>query len=141
VAALGSELGREIEVRARPGQHQEQFEVTALDQGPAVPLALPWLVGRAAAGTAAAAAGERPFDEAEAGAEDEREEPAELDDFAEDPEKGEEGISRTCHGYTADVGAGNGSSPGGEEPGEGADALDEAERNPILPRPGEGEGS
>jgi len=43
VAALGEELGREIEIRARPGQHQEQFEVTALDQGPPVSLELAWL--------------------------------------------------------------------------------------------------
>jgi hypothetical protein len=43
VTALGEELGREIEVRARTGQHQEQFEVNALDEGPPVALALPWL--------------------------------------------------------------------------------------------------
>jgi ribonuclease G len=43
VARLGEELGREIEIRARPGQHQEQFEVEALDAGPPVELALPWL--------------------------------------------------------------------------------------------------
>jgi ribonuclease G len=43
VAQLGLELGREIEIRARPGQHQEQFEVEALDSGPPVDLALPWL--------------------------------------------------------------------------------------------------
>ena len=40
---LGQSLGREIEVRARPGQHQEQFEVSALGEGPAVELDLPWL--------------------------------------------------------------------------------------------------
>jgi ribonuclease G len=40
---LGEELGREIEVRGRPGLHQEQFEVTALDQGPPVSLPLQWL--------------------------------------------------------------------------------------------------
>jgi hypothetical protein len=45
VAALGAQLGREIEVRARAGQHQEQFELTALDAGPPVALALPWLPG------------------------------------------------------------------------------------------------
>jgi ribonuclease G len=45
LAALAAELGREIEVRARPGQHQEQFEVTALDAGPAVSLSLRWLGG------------------------------------------------------------------------------------------------
>jgi ribonuclease G len=43
VARLGQELGREIEIRARPGQHQEQFEVVALDAGPPVDLALSWL--------------------------------------------------------------------------------------------------
>ena len=34
LAALSEKLGREIEVRTRPGLHQEQFEVEALDQGP-----------------------------------------------------------------------------------------------------------
>ncbi len=45
LASLAEELGREIEVRARPGQHQEQFEVTALDAGPPVSLSLRWLGG------------------------------------------------------------------------------------------------
>jgi len=40
---LGRELGREIEVRGRPGLHQEQFEVTALDAGPPVSIPLQWL--------------------------------------------------------------------------------------------------
>ena len=40
---LGAELGREIEIRARPGLHQEQFEVVALDEGPAVEIPLRWL--------------------------------------------------------------------------------------------------
>jgi len=40
---LGQELGFEIEVRGRPGLHQEQFEVTALDDGPPVSLPLQWL--------------------------------------------------------------------------------------------------
>ncbi len=43
LAQLGEELGREIEVRARPGLHQEQFEVSSLDEGPAVVLKLSWL--------------------------------------------------------------------------------------------------
>ncbi|MBW2714631.1 MAG: Rne/Rng family ribonuclease [Deltaproteobacteria bacterium] len=42
-AELGRELGREIEVRAQPGLHQEQFEVTALDSGPSVSIPLQWL--------------------------------------------------------------------------------------------------
>jgi hypothetical protein len=37
------QLGREIEVRAVPGMHPEQFEVIALEAGPPVPLRLPWL--------------------------------------------------------------------------------------------------
>ena len=40
---LSDELGRRIEVRARPGLHQEQFEIFALDEGPPVELALSWL--------------------------------------------------------------------------------------------------
>jgi ribonuclease G len=43
LAELGEEQGREIEVRARPGLHQEQFEVTALNEGPPVDIALRWL--------------------------------------------------------------------------------------------------
>jgi len=43
---LSEELGRTIEVRARPGLHQEQFEVSALDQGPPLETALPWLQER-----------------------------------------------------------------------------------------------
>jgi ribonuclease G len=42
-AELSEELGREIEIRARPGLHQEQFEVVALDSGPPVSLSLAWL--------------------------------------------------------------------------------------------------
>jgi len=42
---LAAELGREIEIRARPGLHQEQFEVVAVDSGPPISLALDWLEG------------------------------------------------------------------------------------------------
>jgi ribonuclease G len=43
LATLSEQLGREIEIRARPGLHQEQFEVQALDEGPAVEIPLRWL--------------------------------------------------------------------------------------------------
>jgi len=43
VKDLSEDLGREIEIRARPGLHQEQFEVIALDQGPPVSIPLRWL--------------------------------------------------------------------------------------------------
>jgi len=44
--ALGESLGREIEIRPRPGLHQEQFEVTARGGGPPVSIPLRWLEGR-----------------------------------------------------------------------------------------------
>jgi len=40
---LARELGREIEIRARPGLHQEQFEVEALDEGPPSDFSPSWL--------------------------------------------------------------------------------------------------
>jgi ribonuclease G len=43
LASLSADLGREIEVRARPGLHREQFEVSALDQGPPIEIPLRWL--------------------------------------------------------------------------------------------------
>ncbi len=43
VKALSDELGREIEIISRPGIHQEQFELVALDDGPSVEIALDWL--------------------------------------------------------------------------------------------------
>src|SRR5262245_28664655 len=46
LAALSEKLGREIEVRTRPGLHQEQFEVEALDQGESMKIAVPWLESR-----------------------------------------------------------------------------------------------
>jgi len=43
MAALGEEIGHEIEVRARPGMHQEQYELNVLEAGPPVELELSWL--------------------------------------------------------------------------------------------------
>jgi hypothetical protein len=43
LADLGSDLGFEIEVRARPGLHQEQFEVQARGRGEPVVIPLRWL--------------------------------------------------------------------------------------------------
>jgi len=42
-ADLAEELGREIEIRAQPGLHQEQFDVVALGDGPPISLDLGWL--------------------------------------------------------------------------------------------------
>jgi len=63
--ALERELGRAIEVRPRPGLHQEQFELEALDAGPPVPLGIRWL-GPPAAPAAPAGPAALPQPEAEA---------------------------------------------------------------------------
>jgi ribonuclease G len=41
--ALEAQVGREMEVRARADLHQEQFEISALEEGEAVTLSIPWL--------------------------------------------------------------------------------------------------
>jgi ribonuclease G len=46
LAALERELGREIEIHARPDIHQEQFEVAAVSEPTRVPLEIPWLAPR-----------------------------------------------------------------------------------------------
>jgi ribonuclease G len=43
LADLSRALGKDIEVRARPGMHQEQFELLVLEAGPPVELELSWL--------------------------------------------------------------------------------------------------
>ncbi len=43
--ALAAKLDCEIEVHARSGMHQEQFEFTSLSEGPPVEISLPWLGG------------------------------------------------------------------------------------------------
>ncbi len=48
VASLGKELGRAIEIHTKTGLHQEQFEVTALDDGPPLKLEISWLAERTA---------------------------------------------------------------------------------------------
>ncbi len=43
---LSRSIGKEIEIRARPGMHQEQFELLVLEAGPPVELELSWLRNR-----------------------------------------------------------------------------------------------
>ncbi|MEE2678004.1 MAG: Rne/Rng family ribonuclease [Myxococcota bacterium] len=103
VAALGEALGREIEICARPGQHQEQFELTALDEGPPVALDLPWLAGwtrpegSGEAGDDPGAAGESPLAAAEGApdagplaSEEEAQEASEEEAQGEDPRASDE---------------------------------------------------
>jgi ribonuclease G len=46
LAKLGDEIGTPIEIRARPGLHQERFELSVLESGPPVEIDLPWLRDR-----------------------------------------------------------------------------------------------
>lgn len=46
LADLSEEIGRDVEVRARPGIHQERFELTVLEQGSPVEIDLAWLRDR-----------------------------------------------------------------------------------------------
>lgn len=46
MANLSEEIGKDIEIRARPGMHQERFELSVLDSGTTVELNLPWLKDR-----------------------------------------------------------------------------------------------
>jgi len=43
LADLSEEIGRDIEVRARPGMHQERFELTVLEPGSPAEIDLAWL--------------------------------------------------------------------------------------------------
>lgn len=43
LADLGEAIGKEIEIRARPGIHQEQFELSFLESGPPAEIELSWL--------------------------------------------------------------------------------------------------
>ena len=46
LADLSGALGKEIEIRARPGMHQEQFELLVLEPGPPAEIELSWLQSR-----------------------------------------------------------------------------------------------
>ncbi len=113
VQELSEELGRELEIRARPGLHQEQFEVIALDQGPPVSIPLRWLDD----------AVETEQDAAEAG---KSEETAEV----EEPDTpGAEAVAVTA----AAVAAAEAAEAPAETSAEAAQAVDDAGEKPILP--------
>ena len=109
-AEIGGQLGRRIEVRARPGLHQEQFEVTALDEGPAVSIPLGWLQSEPEADV-----------EAEVEFEAEKEE--------EPPQAGPPGEEEPVEQAASEA------AKASEEPEATADPLDSEEENRILPAP------
>jgi ribonuclease G len=166
LAALSQDLGRQIEVRARPGLHQEQFEVTALDSGTPVSLSLGWLQ----AGTAGAEEQNAQQGEAERSSDEAAAQPAEGEPSPEEPPEAgdaEPGASPDVAEIEADplgppavaeIAASDVEKPE-EESGVGrADpepptepqrllaapppqAVDAEAENPILPRPAETEES
>ncbi len=85
LAELSGEVGREIEVRARPGIHQEHFEVLALGEAEPVELEVPWLVGRGMNGAAVDLADEEDDDEVPANGSDRAETPEESTTEAAPP--------------------------------------------------------
>ena len=130
VAALGEELGRAVEIRARPGQHQEHFELTALDAGPPVALELSWLADATPAREAEApppdaeASGDAGVS-LEAGAESQTQP---VPAASEPPAPaGEEPAAREPTAPEPP------SAPLASEPAP-PDLLDAGEENPILPR-------
>ena len=149
LSELGEELGREIEVRARPGLHREQYEVTALDAGEPVSISLGWISEspEEAVPELQADAGE---DDSASGADGEGEAPAasgdgpDAEDSGETPE-GTASFETAAGGDSPGPEAGDTSAPevSGEEPGNPAEApaqtLDFAGESRILP-PSEGDG-
>lgn len=139
LAALGEELGRQIEIRARPTLHQEQFEVTALDAGPPVSLSLSWLGAREALDETDETGGE----EKPAPPDDDAGKPAEASADAATPGEGpedagaektepEEVAAATATGPVEPL------APAAPEPlvtaPPAAELLDVEGENPILPR-------
>jgi len=118
---LEQELERELEIRARPGMHQEQFEVLALDTGAPVELSVSWLA-------------ERPATDDDAIEEDDEEEEEESIDarFDDDEERVEPGPSSAPE-LTDPQASSARPAPGFAEPVDGATQFR------ILPRSKESE--
>jgi hypothetical protein len=139
LAALGEDLGRQIEIRARPMLHQEQFEVTALDAGPPVSLSLSWLGGREAPDEAVETGGE----EETAPPDEDAEKPAEVSASAATPAEGpEDAAAETAEpeevAPATEPGPAEPVAPAAPEPlataSPLAELLDVGGENPILPR-------
>jgi ribonuclease G len=126
---LERELGREIEIRARSEMHQEQFEITALDDGAAVALDLPWLSSKAEDQEQPPAANEpdeaqaTPAEEKPIGPPESDAEPASPEDPSVAADSGEASM--------AEVGVTEEEAPGDLEPA----GIPPAEENPALTAP------
>jgi ribonuclease G len=140
LAELEAELGRQVEVRARPELHQEQFEVEATEPGPPVVLDLPWLTAQGAESREASAA-EIPSagpEEPAPGAEAEAASAAEARPEGAGAELGSE--APVAWPETDAAGALEAAGADAEAPSD-PEALDAAGEFRILPRPDAGEES
>jgi ribonuclease G len=137
---LSGELGKRIEVRARPGLHQEQFELTALDQGEAVSIPLKWLGSPADADDEKAESSQ----DSEAGEDaGEAEAVAEAVDAADVPEKdaNEEATAEAVPVVEEESAASSeASNPSDAVPQSDGDESEETEPSPLAAsNPGEPE--
>jgi ribonuclease G len=131
LAELSADLGREVEVRAVPGMHQEQFEVTALDTGPPVDFALPWLGQEGPAPEPARGPEPSPIAESE---------PADVADAAIDAAPAEESapgpaMPARSIAFEDEFSPLDLAEDGANEPVDGQSGF------PIMPRPEQGEES
>jgi ribonuclease G len=138
--ALEQDLGREIEIRTRAGMHQEQFEVSALDEGAAIPLDLPWLSSETEEPEESPAFEEE--DQTRAAEAEPTEPPATEAEIPSDPDQSPEPASSEAPMAEAPVGAG--ASPAALESEEApptepepvltplSPSLDESAKSPIL---------
>jgi ribonuclease G len=122
--ALERELGREIEVRARTEMHQERFEVTALEDGPAVELRVPWLGMNG--GTTRPAQGDAVAEAADASAEREDDE-AEAEGPSADRDAARAPTASAAAGETASAGGpASAADPAPADPGAPSGPVDQA---------------
>jgi hypothetical protein len=134
---LSGELGKRIEVRARPGLHQEQFELTALDQGEAVSIPLKWLGSPADADDEKAESSEAGEGAGEAEA------VAEAVDAADVPEKEADEKANAEDAPVVEeesAASSEASNPSDAVPQSDGDQSEEAEQSPLAAsNPGEPE--
>ena len=125
LAALETELGRSIELRAVPGMHHERFEVQALDAGPPVAVNLSWL--EAPDGEAPPEPDEEEVEASEEGAEETP--AAEAPEAGPEPEAAPEAAAEAAE--TAETPAESPASEGAAEPAEAAAEPAEAAAEPA----------
>jgi hypothetical protein len=146
LAALGEDLGREIEIRARPTLHQAQFEVMALDAGPPVSLSLSWLTEPGASDQVVASEAEKESDQvvaSEAEKESDQVVASEAEKESAPPDADEEKPAEVVAEAVSPAEGAESAPPEAARPAEGAEstppqAVELEEPDPdAKPEPGE----